>query len=163
MSVQLSGVQLSVLDRLMNGSKKGIEREQDRPAGPSSRKDAIRRVKENLLRDLEALLNTRQTASPPPRSLTQVQRSIALYGLPDFSGERSPERIATLIKNTIDRFEPRLRITVKPVPGPDPSVTSSMRFRISGTIRLRPTPEPVVYDTVLEIGTGQCRIEGGGA
>ncbi len=85
-----------------------------------------------------------------------------LYGLPDFSAERDPEHIAKLIKIALDRFEPRLRVSVKPLPGSDPNITSSMRFRISGVIRLRPTPEPVTYDTVIEIGSGHCRIEGGG-
>ncbi len=142
--------------------KAAIQRELDRASPASSRRDAINRVKESLLRDLEALLNTRQTASPPPRALVQVHRSIALYGLPDFSGERNPDRIASLIRSAIDRFEPRLNVKVQAIPGSDPNITSSMRFRISGSIRLRPTPEPVTYDTVVEIGTGQCRIEGGG-
>lgn len=156
-------IQFSVLDRLMNGSKKGLQRDIDRATGPASQKETIKRVKENLLRDLDALLNTRQTASPPPRDLEQVHRSLMLYGLPDFSTERNPERIASLIKSAIDRFEPRLRVVVRPVTGSDPTVTSNMRFRISGSIRLRPNPEPVTYDTVIEIGSGQCRIEGGGS
>src|SRR5580692_5911477 len=67
-----------------------------------------------VLRDLEDLLNTRQTYRDMPAHLTEVHDSIMAYGLPDilsFDSVSTQERaqIGQSIQQVIERFEPRLR------------------------------------------------------
>ena len=39
------------------------------------------------------------------------------------------------------------------------SVQRGVRFRIQATLRVEPTPEPVVFDTVLQVGSGEFVVE----
>src|ERR1035438_5178728 len=66
--------------------------------------------------DLEWLLNTRRIADPLPEGLREVEKSVYLYGLPDYSqlslyNERNTadhDRLAAMIARTIELFEPRI-------------------------------------------------------
>ena len=72
-------VTLAVLDRL-------IDREpENRVEAPLSRAQSVRLLKSAVRRDLEWLLNTRRIADEPEEGFREVNRSLYLYGLPDFS------------------------------------------------------------------------------
>src|SRR6266496_3275910 len=73
------GVTTSVLDRLID-----YEPEISREA-IASRSKNLRQLKEALRRDLEWLLNTRQIAGGLPSDLEELNRSLAAYGVPDFT------------------------------------------------------------------------------
>ena len=69
----------SVLDRL-------IDYEPELSQEPAaSRARSLRELKQAVRRDLEFLLNTRQVAGGLPVGLKEVNKSVAAYGLPDFS------------------------------------------------------------------------------
>ena len=61
------------------------------------------------------------------------------------------------IENAIEIFEPRfinVRVSLEPVS----SVDKQLKFRIEASLNLEPTPEPVVFDTVLEMGSGNFAV-----
>jgi type VI secretion system protein ImpF len=64
-------------------------------------------------RDLEWLLNTRRIAVPPDESLKEVNRSVYVYGLPDFTAlalnlPRTRPSWCAFLHSTLKLFEPRL-------------------------------------------------------
>ena len=72
-------VTLSVLDRL-------IDREPSfQVEAPLTRSQSVRAMKAAVQRDLEWLLNTRRIFQEPDESLSEVKRSLYMYGLPDFT------------------------------------------------------------------------------
>ena len=150
-------VRPSVLDRLID-----YEPEYSREAAASRVKN-LRILKQSVRRDLEWLLNTRATAFVPPE-LKEVNSSIAVYGLPDMTtlSGKSPADKAKLrrsVERVLEAFEPRLEgvvVTVDPEAGPG----LSLKFRIDGRLRVDPAPEPVSFDTLLQIGSGEFRVKG---
>lgn len=150
-------VRPSVLDRLID-----YEPEYSREAAASRAKN-LRILKQSVRRDMEWLLNTRQTMGIPPE-LKEVQSSIAAYGLPDistFSGRSGADRmrLRRAVEQAIEAFEPRLEgvtVTVDPEPGP----SLALKFRIDGRLKVDPAPEPVSFDTLLQIGSGEFRVKG---
>jgi type VI secretion system protein ImpF len=125
----------------------------------------IRELKRAVARDLEALLNTRQEALDElPETLEEVRRSLVVYGLPDFTAaslqsQRDRNRIRRALEDTIAAFEPRLdrvKIALDETGGNE----RTMRFRVEGWLRLEPTPEPVAFDTVLQLTTREYTVQG---
>lgn len=125
----------------------------------------IRELKRAVARDLEALLNTRQEAlTELPESLEEVRRSLVVYGLPDFTAAslqspRDRTRIRRALEDTIAAFEPRLdrvRIALEESEGSE----RTMRFRVEGWLRIEPVPEPVAFDTTLQLTTREYTVEG---
>jgi type VI secretion system protein ImpF len=125
----------------------------------------IRELKQAVARDLEALLNTRQEALDElPESLEEVRRSLVVYGLPDFTAAslqspRDRTRIRRALEDTIAAFEPRLdrvRISLEESEGNE----RAMHFRVEGWLRLEPNPEPVSFDTVLQLTTREYTVQG---
>ena len=152
-------VQPSILDRLTD----------DEPrisADPRiTYEESLRRFRAGVQRDLEWLLNTRRIPEPAPESLAEVTHSLHHYGLPDITSlsSDSPESRVWLlrrIEETIALFEPRLsgvRVSLSEAQG---SGGRELRFLIEATLRMDPTPELVVFDTVLELGSGQYQVSG---
>jgi type VI secretion system protein ImpF len=153
-------VTLSVLDRLMDLEPK------NQVEAPLSRAQSIRAMKNAVRRDLEWLLNTRSVAFEPDEALRDVNHSVYVYGLPDFSSyaAASPADQAKLLREilgAIKFFEPRLadvRIVPVEVPG---SGLKEFKLRIEALLRMDPAPEPISFDTVIELKSGVCRISGG--
>jgi type VI secretion system protein ImpF len=116
-----------------------------------------------VLRDLEDLLNTRQTYRDMPAHLTEVHDSIMAYGLPDilsFDSVSTQERaqIGQSIQQVIERFEPRLREVHVSLLDPGENWTRhSVRFRVDARLAVDPAPD-VAFDTVLEMASGQYRV-----
>jgi type VI secretion system protein ImpF len=150
-------VTLSVLDRLLDDEPE-VSRE-----GIPSRSKSLRQLKDSVRRDLEWLLNTRHIPAEVPSDLKEVNNSVAVYGLPDFSSlsVQSPEDQKQMIKSirdTIRVFEPRLDdVTV----ALEQSRTTerALRFRIDARLKVEPAPEPVRFDTILQMGTGQYVVK----
>jgi type VI secretion system protein ImpF len=148
----------SVLDRL-------IDYEPDVAHEPAaSRAASLRQLKQTVRRDLEYLLNTRQVAGGVPSGLKELNKSLAAYGLPDFSAVNvdSPEeqtRLRRLLETTIEIFEPRLKsveVTVEPMRGNE----RALRFRVDARLQVEPTPEPVTFDTILQLHSGEYKVRG---
>ncbi|MFZ0535229.1 MAG: hypothetical protein WAM47_00130, partial [Candidatus Sulfotelmatobacter sp.] len=74
-------VTLSVLDRLIDKDPK-VSSEV-----PLTRAQSLRELKIAIKRDLEWLLNTRQTIEPAPDSARETARSVYQYGFADISSK----------------------------------------------------------------------------
>jgi type VI secretion system protein ImpF len=148
----------SVLDRLID-----YEPEKSREAVASRAKN-LRQMKQALRRDLEWLLNTRQTAEDISSELAEVNRSLAIYGLPDFTtanikNPADQTRLRRALESAISIFEPRLEdVTVTIDVMRD--IDRVMRFRIDARLRVEPAPEPVTFDTMLQLGSGEYIVRG---
>src|SRR5262245_6130680 len=147
----------SVLDRL-------IDDDPERLFEPSaSRSKSIEDLKQSVRRDLEWLLNTRQTVGGVPAGLKELGHSLAAYGLPDFSTFtiKSPAdqvRLQRILQLAIGTFEPRLdHVTVTLVPAR--YAEQKLRLRIDGRLRVEPVPEPVTFDTVLQAVNDQYVVK----
>lgn len=149
-------VAVSVLDRLLD-----YEPEITREPIPS-RSKSLRQLKQAVRRDLEWLLNTRQVADGVPPELKEITNSVASYGLPDFthlSMESADDQkfVRREIEETVRRFEQRLEnviVSVEPVRSTD----RLLRFRIDARLRVDPAPEPITFDTVLQLGSGHYTV-----
>ncbi|HEX8558029.1 MAG TPA: type VI secretion system baseplate subunit TssE [Pyrinomonadaceae bacterium] len=158
----------SVLDRLLD-----YEPEVSSEPAPSRAK-SLRQMKESVRRDLQWLLNSRQSSSLllggagadgplTAEAERELRNSLVCFGLPDFS---SASILSTLDQNRVKRalevavatFEPRLRdVVVTLLPARE--TERALRFRIDARLRVEPAPEPVTFDTVLNIHNGEYRIE----
>jgi len=154
-------VGLSTLDRL-------IDQEPGASSEPlPTRSQSVKQLKEAVRRDLEWLLNTRRIAMPPDESLKEVNRSLYVYGLPDFTSYSlgSPKDQAKLIRYlqaTVKLFEPRIaNVRVIPLEGAA-ATARTLRFRIEGLLVMDPAPEHVSFDTVLELTRGAYEVRNAG-
>ena len=151
------GVTTSVLDRLID-----YEPEVSREA-IASRSKNLRQLKEALRRDLEWLLNTRQVALGLPPELEELNRSLAAYGVPDFTNlnvanQDDQKRIQGDIEEALRIFEPRLE-SVNVSFQPSSSGDSRIHFRIDANLKIEPAPEPITFDTTIQIGSGQYVVK----
>jgi len=113
-------------------------------------------------RDLEWLLNSRRVMDVGPE-LEEVNKSVAIYGLPDFMGASASttaeqQNLVTEVREAIKLFAPQL-IDVKVSYSPPDKFQRSIAFRIEARIDVEPAPEPIVFDTVLQLGSGQFGVK----
>jgi type VI secretion system protein ImpF len=112
-----------------------------------------------VLRDLEDLLNTRQTYRDMPAGYPEAMNSILGYGLPDLAsvevvGINQRSEIARAIRQIIERFEPRLNEVAVVLLNPGENHgKQSLRFRVDARLAVDPSPD-VAFDTILEIASG---------
>lgn len=150
-------ISLSVLDRLIDFEPEA------RQEPPASRSKSLRQLKQALRRDLEWLLNTR-LAWQPPEELPLLRDSLLSWGLPDFStlsvrNAGDQQTLVHALESTLRRFEPRLEDVVVSV-AQTSDVERAMRFRIEARLRIDPVPEPVTFDTTLQLGSGNFAVKG---
>lgn len=154
--VENSPVILSILDRLSDDQPE-IVRE-----GSMSRTQSLRKLKQSVVRDLAWLLNTRQSPDEEWSGATDLKTSLLSFGLPDFTGlnprnHKDREKLRHSIEAVIGHYEPRLkrvRITVHPL-----SDDRSLHFRVTALLNLQPSPEPIVFDTVLNLTTANFHLQ----
>jgi len=152
-------VTLSVLDRLID------QEPQSAVEAPLTRGQSVRLLRAAVRRDLEWLLNTRRNFLDPGESLTEVNYSLYSYGLPDFStysmaSSADQTKLLRQLLAAIKLFEPRLA-NVRIVPLENPTVgLQRLRLRIEAMLLMDPSPEPVSFDTVIELRSGVCRVTG---
>lgn len=150
-------VQPSLLDRL-------TDEEPRVPADRATTRDASARAfRTSVQRDVEYLLNTRRTIVQPAERQVQLMRSVHQYGLPDmtglsFSSPEGREQLADAILDTLRRFEPRLSDVSLTLKESEDGDTSQVRFAIAATLLMDPSPEQVLFDTVLDVATGNYAL-----
>lgn len=154
-------ITLSVLDRLLDNEPRNSTEVQ------LTRAQSLRQLKDSLRRDLEWLLNTRRIAFPPEESLRELNRSVYVFGLPDFTGYKmstpaEQNRLLRRLETAVKLFEPRLA-NIKVLPVESGLMTSRrLRLRIEGLLLIDPAPEHVMFDTVLELTSGQYEVQNAG-
>lgn len=146
----------SVLDRLLDDAPDVAQEP------PASRQQNLRELKEAVKRDLEWLLNTRQMVGGVPAELKEVNHSVAVYGLPDFTNaniksEVDKTMMRRAIETAISVFEPRLEDVIVMIAERRPNELT-MRFRIDARLKVEPAPEPVTFDTTLQLDSGQYSV-----
>ena len=148
----------SVLDRLFDDNP-------DISTEPGwHRAQSVRDLMDDVKRDLEALLNTRQTRSDLPPEFEFASQSVLTYGLPDFmsAGAGSEDERAVLrlaVEQAIARFEPRLLQVHVSLVAPESSHDRSLHLLIEGHLQCNPNPIPITFDTVVQPSTGQCVVQ----
>src|SRR5271166_3607764 len=157
-------LQHSLWDRLTNPE---LIRGENVLVSPSSE---IERLKSEVRRDLEWLLNTRTTPVEVPEGLDDLQRSLVKFGLPDFStlnfgDPKAKDRLAGILESVIRDFEPRLvkdTVEVEFNEHDQDKSRSMMHYWIRAKLHVEPVPQPVAFDTVLELGNRTFVVKDGG-
>jgi type VI secretion system protein ImpF len=140
---------LSLLDRLIDDEP---EQPVDKPVSTAQARVALRR---SVLRDLEALMNTRRRWRRWSPELTELSVSCVGYGIPDFTAgvvndPLQRERLRAEVEMTIHRFEPRLdRLRVILMENTN-ILEPRLRLRIEGLLRAEAAYEPVAFETVVD-------------
>ncbi len=149
-------IQASILDRLVD-YEPGVSRE---PV--QYRLINIGQIKASVARDLENLLNTKRYILVPPVAYGEVNKSLLVYGLKDFTSQNPRslpvrQQLRQDIEITLSRFEPRLRNVTVNLEPPTPN-ERNLRFRISGLLVVEPAAEPVTFDTYFDVNRGDYVI-----
>ena len=97
-----------------------------------------------------------------PPELVRLRDSLINYGLPSFThveNARDYSTLADLIKETIDRFEPRLRdVVVEPLSADDTS-SRVLSFRIQAQLVVEPLDDRIAFTSTLEPVSGSFQVE----
>ncbi len=149
----------SVLDRLLDDGPNAA------PARPRSRAQQLTELRNNVRRDLEALLNSHRRCRSPPPEMEELTRSLLEYGVPDFltmnAGAGSArEQFRALLEETIRCFEPRFKM-VKVTLVEDNPLDRTLRFRIDALMYAEPAPERVSFDSLLDPSSQSISVVGG--
>ncbi len=155
---QNQNAQTSILDRLVDMDP-GVSRE-----SVQYRLATLRQIMPNVIRDLENLLNTRNSPVPLHPGHKYLPGSLIHYGLDDFSNENPAsttalKRLCTEIEKKIKTFEPRLKKVAVQVEAKGKR-HARVVFRISGLLVIEPISEPVTFDTYFDSNRGQFFIQG---
>ena len=148
----------SIIDRLID------EEPELSTEAIATRQKSLRQLKTAVRRDLEWLLNSRQIVGGIPADLKETVHSVANFGLPDFSSMslKNPterNRVRRMLETAISVFEPRLvdvTISIDPMRENE----RALKFRVDARLKVEPVPEPITFDTVLELGSGQYKVQG---
>ena len=149
----------SVLDRLID-TDPGTSSE-----APLTWGQSVQELKRGVRRDLESLLNARRIVTLAPEDYAELGHSLYHYGLPDITSLSAASVAARdwlrrQVEETIMLFEPRLanvRVTVSTVGDPG---RREVRFVVEALLRMDPSPEQVVFDTVLEVSSATFEVKG---
>jgi len=153
-------VQASVLDRLTDEDPQGS-------VDPRvSYLESLRAFKAGVQRDLEWLLNTRRASGSDVEQLEEVRKSLYCFGMPDITSMSADSldartQLLQQVEDALALFEPRLaqvHIAMTEVEGEQRR--RELRFIVEATLRLDPTPEQVMFDTVLHFASGQIDVAG---
>ena len=160
MDAKLGGgdrIPLSILDRLID-----LEPMSTREA-PGSRLGGVNELKQSIRRDLEWLLNTRRLVANVSETAEELKKSVVTYGIPDITGLNIQNTAAAAdltraVEVAINTYEPRfldVSVSLEPVTSTDRQV----RFKIEARLDVDPVPEPMVFDTVLQLGNGAISVK----
>jgi type VI secretion system lysozyme-related protein len=148
----------SILDRLIDSDPRSTQEVEP------SKHQQLRDLRKSVKRDLESLLNTRYRIISPPEELTQLESSILNYGLADLATVNITDlakrrEFTRNLEGLLKRYEPRFKtVNVNYQENPDSS-DRTLRFRIDATIYADPSPEVIVFDSVLEPVSRTVNIE----
>jgi type VI secretion system protein ImpF len=150
----------SVLDRLID-----LEPRSHRDVLPT-RAESVRELRRAVQRDLDDLLNSRNTFSDLSPDFAEAGQSVLTYGLPDFSAlnissPRDQNRLRLVVEATIRIFEPRLTGIVATLTPPTPA-DRSLRLHVDARLVMDPSPQPVSFDIVMPLHTRKYEVKEGG-
>jgi len=138
----------SILDRL-------IDYEPDRSHDDASNQgQVLRELKEAIRRDLQDLLNSKRQFLTWPADYDELDYSLVNYGIADFTGvtftgSDEQANLARSLERTILQFEPRLKSVRVQIHAVD-RYNRQLRFQVNAMMQVYPSPEPVMFDSVME-------------
>jgi len=148
----------SILDRLFdNDPNNNVEVDPDQH-------QKLKELRGSVRRDLENLLNTRYRMIEPENEYTEIQSSLLNYGLPDLatvniSDKEKRKDFIQHMETVLIEYEPRFKsVKVRYMENSD-SLDRTLRFRIDATLYADPSPEMVVFDSILEPVTRTVNVE----
>ena len=146
-------VQPSLLDRLT-----------DEDPRDSADRAVSREASTKAFRMAVQLWNTRRSIVPVSAAHPELRRSVHEFGLPDTSGismatGEGRQQLTDDIADTVRRFEPRLMNVAVRLLDADQVKAPQVRFAVEATLRMDPSPERIVFDTVLEIASGTYAVD----
>lgn len=132
---------------------------------PRTWSESVRALKASVLRDVDWLLNTRRIAQTAPEALTELQRSVFHYGLPDVSSlsadaVETRRHLKRQVEECLRLFEPRLTGVRVSESGDQGGTNRQLRLVVEALLDLDPEPEPIVFDTVLDSSSGRFNVTG---
>jgi type VI secretion system protein ImpF len=129
---------------------------------PTTRPQSIRYLRDSIKRNLEWLLNTRR---PPIRGIENyplAKHTVIYYGLLDLgslstTSNSDQRRLQAAIADSVAHCEPRLRdVDVRLIEGDIEK--KKLRFHIEARMEMKPMPEEIAFDTVLDLSTGEYEV-----
>jgi type VI secretion system protein ImpF len=127
------------------------------------RKDPFAPLLESIRRNLEWVLNSRRVIERPDEHLSELNRSMYVYGVHDLVGSsfdsREKNRLRAEIEELIGLFEPRLtEVTIEKGESTGPGI---VRFRINGLMMVEPEPERISFGIELDPSSGEYDVKAG--
>jgi type VI secretion system protein ImpF len=131
-------------------------------SGASPRPDTLKGLKWAVRRDLDALLNSRNTFYDLSSEFVEAERSVLTFGLPDFlsfsyASARDQARLRQAVEDAIRRFEPRLTGLSVTIAETAPH-HRSLRLHIEAQLLADPARDRVGFDVVLAEQSRKCEV-----
>lgn len=148
----------SILDRLFDD-----EPDNQTETDPGQHQK-LKQLRRSVRRDLESLMNARFRVMEPGEQYIELDKSLMNYGLPDLATinitdlEKRKE-FTSKMEKILKEFEPRFKdVNVSYLDNKD-NTDRTLRFRIDATLYADPSPEVVIFDSILEPVTRSISIE----
>ncbi len=128
-----------------------------------TRAQSINFLRDNIKRNLEWLLNTRRPPIAGIENYPLARHTVLYYGLLDLNSLNLTSndgqlRLQQVIAEMIERSEPRLREVQVRLEEGDPQ-RKRLLFRIGAHMQMKPLPEEIVFDTILDLTTGKYLVD----
>lgn len=148
----------SILDRLFD------DEPENKNEIDQGKHHKIKQLRSSVRRDLENLMNTRFRVVEVGEQYTELENSLMNYGLPDLATinitDLDKRKDFTLKMETIlKEFEPRFKNVNVSYLNNNDNTDRTLRFRIDATLYADPSPEVVIFDSILEPVTRNISIE----
>ncbi|MGH1470077.1 MAG: type VI secretion system baseplate subunit TssE [Cellvibrionaceae bacterium] len=120
-------------------------------------------IKSNIRRDLENLLNTRLYRQNSIDHLSELNLSLANYGVSDFSHvqfESEDERLnfAWRVSDIIRKFEPRFERVFVEIEPLGEEFERSLYLKINAILLVEPDPVPLIFDSRIRTADRALRL-----
>lgn len=148
----------SILDRLLDN-----EPTNQHEVDPGNHQK-LKQLRDSVRRDLESLLNTRIRVTSPAEECIELEKSLLNYGLPDLAtinitDIEKRKLFTSKMENILRNFEPRFKEVNVSYQDNSDNLDRTLRFRIDATLYADPSPEVVVFDSILEPVTRNISIK----
>jgi type VI secretion system protein ImpF len=130
---------------------------------PATRAQSIRFLRDSIKRNLEWLLNTRCPPIAGIQGYPLARHSVIYYGLLDLGSlslgsnddqQRLLHRIAEMVEHSESRLtEVQVRLEEGDLQ------KKKLRFHIGARMQMKPSPEEIAFDTVLDLATGEYQVD----
>ena len=124
----------------------------------------LKQLRSSVRRDLESLMNARFRVMEPGEEYQELEKSLLNYGLPDLATINITDldkrkEFTSKMEKILKEFEPRFKDVNVSYRDNKDNTDRTLRFRIDATLYADPSPEIVIFDSILEPLTRSISIE----